>query len=277
MENAGVSVAERIHEHIDVMPPGERSAARTLIAHYPMLGLKTVAEFSAQAGVSAPTILRFVNRLGFHSYPDFQTHLQDELAAQLQSPHHRNAHRETTTGITHPGLDHTLENIRETFRHLGERQLGQAVAALCHTKGGVYLVGGRFTDPVAQYMAAHMRIVRPHVFHLGGQESLWRDRLLDMGRRDVLVVFDIRRYQDSLLDLAEKAKARGVEIVLVTDQWLSPIARVARHVLAGRTAVPSAWDSSAALFVLAETVIREMTRRLEKDSTARIAELEKLR
>jgi len=48
-------------------------------------------------------------------------------------------------------------------------------------------------------------------------------------------------------------------------------------VLAGRTAVPSAWDSSAALFVLAETVIREMTRRLEKDSTARIAELEKLR
>ncbi|SUA88490.1 bifunctional glucokinase/RpiR family transcriptional regulator [Brucella intermedia] len=271
------SVAELINERIDTMPAGERSAAQTLIANYPILGLKTVAEFSALAGVSSPTILRFVNRLGFQNYPDFQARLQDELAAQLQSPHHRNEQPGTGPDTAYPAVEHTLENIRESFRHLGEKQLRQAVSALTDAKGNIYLIGGRFTDPIAQYMAAHLTIIRPHVFHLGGQESVWRDRLLDMGKRDVLVVFDIRRYQDSLLQLAEKARSRGVEVVLVTDQWLSPIARVARHVLAGRTAVPSAWDSSAALFVLAETVIREMTRMLEKDSAARIAELEGLR
>ncbi|MFQ0815240.1 RpiR family transcriptional regulator [Brucella anthropi] len=271
------SVAELINERIDAMPPGERSAAQTLIANYPMLGLKTVAEFSMQAGVSSPTILRFVNRLGFQNYPDFQARLQDELAAQLQSPHHRNEQPDKRPDAAYPGVEHTLENICETFRHLGERQLRQVVTALSQAKGNVYLIGGRFTDPIAQYMTAHMSIVRPRVFHLGGQESMWRDRLLDMGKRDILVVFDIRRYQDSLLALAEKARGRGVEVVLVTDQWLSPIARVARHVLAGRIAVPSAWDSSAALFVLAETIIREMTLMLEKDSAARIAELEALR
>lgn len=280
MENAAMtstSVAELINERIDSMPAGERSAAQTLIANYPMLGLKTVAEFSAQAGVSSPTILRFVNRLGFQSYPDFQARLQDELAAQLQSPHHRNEHPENGTDAAYPAVEHTLENIRETFRHLGEKQLRQVVSALSNSKGDVYLIGGRFTDPIAQYMAAHMSIIRPHVFHLGGQESVWRDRLLDMGKRDVLVVFDIRRYQDSLLKLAEKARGRGVEVILITDQWLSPITRVSRHVLAGRITVPSAWDSSAALFVLAETIIREMTRALEKGSAARIAELEALR
>ncbi|PQZ50715.1 MurR/RpiR family transcriptional regulator [Ochrobactrum sp. MYb15] len=280
MENTAMtntSVAELINERIDTMPAGERSAAQTLIANYPMLGLKTVAEFSAQAGVSSPTILRFVNRLGFQNYPDFQARLQDELAAQLQSPHHRNEHPEKGRDAAYPAVEHTLENIRETFRHLGEKQLRQVVSALSNSKGNVYLIGGRFTDPIAQYMAAHMSIIRPHVFHLGGQESVWRDRLLDMGKRDVLVVFDIRRYQDSLLKLAEKARGRGVEVVLITDQWLSPIARVARHVLAGRITVPSAWDSSAALFVLAETIIREMTRALEQDSAARIAELEALR
>ncbi|MND47016.1 DNA-binding transcriptional regulator HexR [compost metagenome] len=280
MENAAMtstSVAELINERIDTMPAGERSAAQTLIANYPMLGLKTVAEFSAQAGVSSPTILRFVNRLGFQNYPDFQARLQDELAAQLQSPHHRNEHPEKGRDAAYPAVEHTLENIRETFRHLGEKQLRQVVSALSNSRGNVYLIGGRFTDPIAQYMAAHMSIIRPHVLHLGGQESVWRDRLLDMGKRDVLVVFDIRRYQDSLLKLAEKARGRGVEVILITDQWLSPIARVARHVLAGRITVPSAWDSSTALFVLAETIIREMTRILEKDSAARIAELEALR
>jgi DNA-binding MurR/RpiR family transcriptional regulator len=64
---------------------------------------------------------------------------------------------------------------------------------------------------------------------------------------------------------------------LITDQWLSPIARFARHVLAARTGVPSAWDSSAALFVLAESIIREMTRQPDQNTAARIKELEELR
>ena len=68
------------------MPAGERRAAQALVANYPVMGLKTVAEFSAQAGVSSPTILRFVARLGFGNYAEFQATLQDELAAQLQSP-----------------------------------------------------------------------------------------------------------------------------------------------------------------------------------------------
>lgn len=80
------NVAERIAERIDAMPTGERRAAQTLIANYPVVGLKTVAEFSQAAGVSSPTILRFVARLGFQHYPDFQSALQEELAAQLQSP-----------------------------------------------------------------------------------------------------------------------------------------------------------------------------------------------
>jgi len=106
---------------------------------------------------------------------------------------------------------------------------------------------------------------------------MWRDRLIDMGKRDVLLIFDIRRYQDSLLRFAEKAHERGVQIVLITDQWLSPIARFARHVIAGRTAVPSAWDSSAALFVVAETLIGAITLRLEAESGQRIREMENLR
>lgn len=271
------NIAEMITERIDTMPPGERSAAQTLIANYPMLGLKTVAEFSVQAGVSSPTILRFVNRLGFQNYPDFQARLQDELAAQLQSPHHRNETPAKLADEAFGAVEHTLENIRDTFRHIGARQWRDIVTTLAVARGRVYLIGGRFTDPIAQYMAAHLTVIRPNVFHLQGQESAWRDRLLDMGKKDVLIVLDIRRYQDSLLALSEKAKARGVEVILITDQWLSPIARVARHVVAGRTAVPSAWDSSAALFVLAESIIRDVTRQLEGASAARIRELESLR
>ena len=85
------SIAEVIADRGDQMTAGERRAAQTLIANYPMLGLRTVAEFSQQAGVSSPTILRFVSRIGFQNYAEFQDRLQEELAARLQSPLSRSA------------------------------------------------------------------------------------------------------------------------------------------------------------------------------------------
>jgi len=273
-----VSINELIAERLDTMPAGERRAAQTLIANYPLIGLKTVAEFSQVAGVSSPTILRFVSRLGFQNYHEFQSRLQDELAAQLQSPASRTrTPRLRAEGALPPMLDATLENLRETFRHISQRQINEIVARMADQRGQMLLMGGRFTDPLARYMAAHLTIVRRNVFHLSGQESMWRDRLIDMGKRDVLLIFDIRRYQESLLHFAEKAHERGVCIVLVTDQWLSPIARFARHVVAGRTAVPSAWDSTASLFVIAETLIGAVTVHLEAESGERIREMERLR
>lgn len=272
------SVAELITEKIDTMPAGERRAAQTLIASYPLIGLKTVAEFSQQAGVSSPTILRFVSRLGFQNYPEFQAALQDELAAQLQSPASRTISASSPLpASTAPILEAVLENIRETFRHISDRQLSDIVDQLANQRAHVYLVGGRFTDPLARYMAAHLNLIRPNVTHLVGQESLWRDRLIDMGKRDTLLIFDIRRYQDSLIRFAEKAHQRGATIILFTDQWLSPIARFARHVISGRTAVPSPWDSSASLFVAAEAIIGALTRKLEAEGASRIREIEDLR
>lgn len=271
------SIAERIAERIDAMPAGERRAAQTLIGSYPLVGLRTVADFSAQAGVSSPTILRFVARLGFQNYAEFQAALQEELAAQLQSPLVRATGGAAPSSDGNPMLAATVDNLHETFRHFSARQIGAVVRLLAGPRGRVLLIGGRFTDPIARYMAAHLAIIRPDVFHLAGQESNWRDRLIDMGKGDVLVIFDIRRYQPSLLELARKAAERGVAIVLFTDQWLSPVARHARHVVAGRTAVPSAWDSSASLFVAAEAVIGELTRRLESQSASRIKQMERLR
>ena len=271
------SIAELIAARIEAMPAGERRAAQALIANYPMIGLKTVADFSARAGVSSPTILRFVSRIGFQNYAEFQSALNDELAEQLQSPASRSQTRKPTPGEQAPLLAATIDNINETFRHLSGRQIADIADLLAEPRQRIHLLGGRFTDPLAAYTAAHLSIVRAGVYHLSGQESLWRDRLIDMGRRDILMIFDIRRYQDSLVRLAEKAQKRGVRVVLLTDQWLSPIARFATHVVAGRTAVPSAWDSSASLFVVCERLIAEVTARSGEAAAARLRDVEALR
>ena len=141
----GTSIAELIADRIDAMPAGERRAAQTLVANYPLIGLKTVADFSPQAGVSSPTILRFVARLGFQNYPEFQSALQDELAAQLQSPLSRRPIASPGRRGISPALEATLENIRETFRHVSDKQLREIVEQLSNLRAKTFLIGGRFT------------------------------------------------------------------------------------------------------------------------------------
>lgn len=270
------SIAERIAARIAAMPAGEQRAAQALVADYPLAGLRTVAELSAQAGVSSPTILRFVARLGFDGYAEFQAAVRQEVAAQLQSPLARASAPRTAAGAD-PFIEATLENIRATFAHVPRAQIADMVALLARPRSTLYLAGGRFTDPIARYLAAHLTLVRPDVVHLAGQESAWHDRLVDIGRRDVLLVLDIRRYQESLLRMAGGVRARGATVILFTDQWLSPIARFARHVIAGRTAVPSPWDSSSALMAMSEILVAELTRTLGEKGERRIRAIENLR
>ena len=93
----------------------------------------------------------------------------------------------------------------------------------------------------------------------------------------MLIVFDIRRYQEDVVAFARDAAARGAEIVLVTDQWISPLSRQAKHVLACRVAAPSRWDSSVALMAVVEALTAAATERLGEFARKRIEELERLR
>jgi DNA-binding MurR/RpiR family transcriptional regulator len=120
-------------------------------------------------------------------------------------------------------------------------------------------------------------VIRPNVTLVEGQAATWRDQVIDFGKRDVLLVFDIRRYQDDVILLAQEAAERGATILLITDQWLSPISRLARHVISARTRVPSNWDSNVAILAIVEALLSNATTALWQMSKARMESLELLR
>ena len=80
------SIAEEIKQNLDRLTTTERKPARYLLANYPLAGLETVARFARRAGVSGPSVLRLIGKLGFSGYGEFQRTLREELEARLQSP-----------------------------------------------------------------------------------------------------------------------------------------------------------------------------------------------
>ncbi|QDG75905.1 MurR/RpiR family transcriptional regulator [Labrenzia sp. PHM005] len=267
---------EDIRDRLDEFTAMEKKAAHALMANYPVQGLGTVAEFAKAAGVSSPTILRFVSRLGFPGFAEFQKKLRGELESQLNSPLARSTSlAQDTAGDPHVGQ--LIDNIRETFDHLPKGELDGLIKLLADERKTIHIIGGRFTDSLARYIAAHLRIVRPNVLHVAGQHGNWLDQLIGIGPKDVILVFDIRRYQAEIIQFAEAAAKQGATVALVTDSWMSPIGRIAAHVLPARVAVPSPWDSSLALMAIAEVLIAGVTRENQDRAEERMRTLESLR
>jgi DNA-binding MurR/RpiR family transcriptional regulator len=271
-----MAIREQVQAALGSLPAAEKKIAHAFLANYPSIGLSTIAELAALAGASAPTVLRFVARLGFESYPEFQRVLRADVQSQLMSPLERA--RSSAPAAENLALKSSFAsiagNLEATLKAVPESEFEAACELLSDQKSACYFLGGRFTDAVAAYMAAHLRIIRPGIKHFGGQTSTWRDQLLDIRPGDVAVLFDIRRYQSDLVQLGELLVERKARIVLITDPWLSPIARSARVVLPCVVDADRTWDSSVALLALAEAMIDRVSRAQSASARARMQALE---
>lgn len=276
-----LSIAEQIHICFDTLTRAERKAARLLLTNYPVAGLDSLPELARRAGVSHPTILRLVSKLGYSGFPAFQAELRDEVKARLMSP----LGKARDTAPASNGGDNFLtrfaetacDNIRQSAAMLPAIEFEGAVSLLGDSSRPAYVLGGRFTDSIATYLYMHLRVLRASVAHVTGPSVSWSEYLLDIDDSAVLVVFDIRRYQDDVVAFSNEAARRGARVVLITDQWLSPIAGVATHVLPSRIEVPSSWDSASAIMVLTEALIARVNNRKWGHLAERIEELEQLR
>lgn len=271
------SIAEILRDSFEKFTRAERQLADSLLANYPMSGLGSITAVAQEADVSTPTVVRMVQKLGFKGFPEFQRALRGELQARISDPI---AKRETwaegapDAHILNRFTESVIGNISQTLAHIETASFDATCDLLADMERSVYVVGGRITRALADYFFLHMQVLRPDVTHIQSISNAWPHYLLEVKEGDVVVIFDVRRYENSTLKLAEMAAEKGAEIVLFTDQWQSPIAKLATHTFSCRIVVPSAWDSSIAPMLLLETVVAAVQERTWETTRPRMEALE---
>ncbi|NBB98268.1 MAG: SIS domain-containing protein [Alphaproteobacteria bacterium] len=271
------SMEERLRIAMSGMTRAERQLASYMLGNFPVSVLGSVAEVAQAAGVSGPTVVRLVRKLGYSGYPEFRAQLHAEMGARLASPV---AKHEKWADVT--PRDHSLnrfaasviENLNQTLSQQDLRSFDAIAAMLADKSRPVHMIGGRLTRTVADYFATALRVMRADVTLLSSLPNTWPPALLEMSERDVLVVFDIRRYEPSIQHFAEVARAQGVEIVLLTDRWVSPSAGVAQHILTSHIEVPSAWDTLVPMIALVEALLSAIQDRNWHATRARLTRME---
>ncbi|MDW4499678.1 MurR/RpiR family transcriptional regulator [Sulfitobacter sp. D35] len=273
------TIADRIQSRLDDLTRAERQLAQSILDNYPASGLGTISALAKDADVSTPTVVRMVAKLGFGGYPEFQAELREELKAKVKSPiakHDTWAEGAPSGHVLNRFTEAVIDNIRHSLSQIDTATFDAACAMLADTERRLYIVGGRITHTMAEYLFLHMQMIRRDVTHIQSTSNAWPHYLLDVREGDVFVIFDVRRYESNTLKLAEMAHARGARIVLFTDQWRSPAHVVADVCFSSRIVVPSAWDSAATTLLLVETVIsavQDLTWEETRDRMQRLEEM----
>ena len=277
-----MTVRSLIDRHLAEFSASDTRVARSILEKYPVSALGGIEDIARQSRVSAPTVTRFIKRLGFKRFADFQRAIRLEVQDNEVSPlalfrkhQSRPPKRTNSDRLMVEQMSESLEKLLETPT---QRALNRAAEVLGDARARIYLFGGRWSSAAAQYAAFQLTSLRGEVHVLAPQASgLREDRIADFVRRDVLVAYDFRRYQPETIAFCQTAKQRGVRLVLFTDLDLSPIADIADVVIPVTVESTSPLETLAVAIAATDALLARLVRKLGAQANRRMAMLETLR
>ena len=275
-----MSVRDRLTDPGRSFTKAEMKVVRELLANYPVGGLTTVSSLARRAHVSDPTVVRLVAKLGYEGFGELQKSLLAEVDAHLNSPLTILAGRRSE-----PANDDLLRQFlsgmagatQATGDEIVKAEFEAATDLLADRRKRVLCLGGRFSRHLAGILRWHLQQLRSQVESLVDPEMELPDRLIDVGPRDVLVVYDFRRYQANVVHFAREAHARGCRTILVTDKWRSPVSEFAEIVLPVPVESSSLFDTMVPALALTEALIAAVTTRVTEKLDERLQQIESIR
>lgn len=261
----------KIQSELPGFSKGQKQIARFILEHYDKAAFMTASRLGVTVGVSESTVVRFATELGYDGYPHLQRALQEMIRNKLTSVQRmevagdRMGGRDVLQTVLHADTD----MIRVTLDEIDRDAFQGAVDALMGAKR-IYILGVRSSSALASFLGFYFNLLFENVtlVHTNSVSEIF-EQVLRVGPGDVLFGISCPRYSKRTLSAMKYARDRGARVIALTDSQLSPLARVADHVLLARSDMASFVDSLVApLSVINALIVAVgMSRRDEIEQT----------
>ncbi len=194
------------------------------------LALGTVATVAEATEVQPSAMIRFANALGYGGFSEMQQVFRGHLLERSDSYRERidQMRSKKTRGARAPaGVLHEL--VSESVAELGQLEESilqtdlKAAVKLISAAPRIFVLAQRRAFPVAGYLAYALSQLELRTHLLDGTGGMLRESLRSMSKGDVLIASSFRNYSPEVIDVAAKARALGVQVVVITDGPLSPL------------------------------------------------------
>lgn len=206
-----------------------RQIAEFAIAEPDRMALETVAIIGKRAKVQPSTLIRFAKHFGYDGFSDMQRVFRSRLIdrALTYSQRIREAQAEgVVPTLTGDVLAHFVEADHAALQHLRAEippaDLDVAVELMAQAEI-VGVVAQRRSFPIAAYLAYGLTHLGRRAHLIDGIGGMGAEQARLLGSRDLLIAISHKPYAPETLDTVAAAAERGVKILAMTDNALSPL------------------------------------------------------
>lgn len=258
MDENNEQVSTKIRRHLGDFSRSERQVARTLLDADPTAGLDSQAVVAKLAKVSGATVSRFVTRLGFENYAEFQHAVRRDLVSKTGTPldfYPQGVESGDSSDLVSAQIEMLTGAIADTLRGIRPEDLETVSDLLGDRRRRIVVYGGWFSHILARHLFGLLQEIRRGVEFVDSSASHRVSALSDADHRCVAVVFDFQRYEGDTERFGRGMAREGAKLILFTDQNLSPLSDIADVVLPAYLGIPSPFESYTAALALVETVV----------------------
>jgi DNA-binding MurR/RpiR family transcriptional regulator len=210
------------------LSPQQRVIAQYVLEHPDDFALGTAATVAEAAGVQPSALVRFANVMDFSGFSEMQQLFRSRLLERAGS--YRERIDAMRNGSDVNGADDVLQrfaddgiaDLRQLVRSVPAAQLEQAARLLSRARR-VHVLAQRRAFPVASYLAYALGQLDLKVQLLDGVGGMLMDSLRQLERGEVLLAASFKNYSPQVIEAAQQARAKGLQVVAITDYALSPL------------------------------------------------------
>lgn len=253
-----------VRERYASLSPAHRQVADYLIADGRRAALEPVAAVARALGTSESTVVRFAQSLGFAGYPELREQLRERFLTTATSLDRLAAGAAEPGGARGSVLERVVaedaDALLATLAQIPAATFDRVVAAIV-TARRTYVVGFRGSAGLALVLGMGLRIFLPETRVVAVNVGDTAEELLSLRRGDLVIVISVLRYAGHTLEILHYAHDARARTVAITDSPVSPVARLADHVLLVRPTAPRSMASYAAIASLASALTEAVAAR----------------
>ena len=263
---------KRISEEYEGLSKQLKVIARHVEQHRDHLGLEGIQEVAAQCEVQPSAVVRFAKHFGFSGFTELQRIFRDGLARQIAPSRNYKARiREviesgagalSSVEIAHEFLAGSVAGMQELESGLHGPSFKKAVDLLAEADA-IWIAGSRRSFPVAVYLDYALQHTDKRVALVSALGSMHSGQMRSVRKGDVMIAISFAPYAEETVDVAQRAVARGVRLIAITDSRMSPLAREAQITLMVQDNSIFGFRSLTSTMGLAQSLFIALAYRLE--------------
>ena len=236
---------------------GQRRIAEYVLNNYDKAASMTASRLGRVVDVSESTVVRFASELGYDGYPEMRRALRDMIRSRLTSVQRIEVAKELmeSQDILSHVLSSDIEQIRITLEEANRQDFDAAVEKIVNAKK-IYIFGHRSSAALSSFLGFYFNLLFENV-HVVTESSACEvfEQILRIGAGDVFIALSFPRYSSRTVRAMPYAKDMGADVIGITDNSASPIAKLSTLALYAKSDMVSFIDTLVAPLSLVNALI----------------------